>query len=58
MIAFAVVVAFGVVYNNARISLAELTTPARAAVEKLTVGGKIEKIDKEVEKGKRGRHGS
>jgi uncharacterized membrane protein YkoI len=36
----------------ARISLAELTTPARVAVEKLTVGGKIEKIDKETEKGK------
>ena len=35
-----------------RISLAELTAPARAAVEKLTVGGKIEKIDKEVEQGK------
>lgn len=36
----------------ARISLAELSTPARAAVQKLTAGGKIEKIDKEVEKGK------
>ena len=35
-----------------RISLAEMTAPARAAVEKLTVGGKVEKIDKEVEKGK------
>ena len=36
----------------ARISVAEMTAPARAAVEKLTVGGKVEKIDKEVEKGK------
>jgi uncharacterized membrane protein YkoI len=36
----------------ARISLPELTAPARAAVEKLTAGGKVEKIDKEVEKGK------
>jgi len=35
-----------------RVSLAELTAPARAAVEKLTAGGKVEKIDKEVEKGK------
>ena len=36
----------------ARITLAELTTPDRAAVEKLTAGGKVEKIDKETEKGK------
>ena len=36
----------------ARISLAEMTAPARAAVEKLTVGGKVEKIDRETEKGK------
>jgi hypothetical protein len=36
----------------ARVSLAELSIPARAVVEKLTAGGKIEKIDKEVEKGK------
>ena len=34
------------------ISMAELTAPARAAVEKLTAGGKIEKIDKELENGK------
>ena len=34
------------------ISVTELTAPARAAVEKLTAGGKIEKIDKEVENGK------
>jgi uncharacterized membrane protein YkoI len=35
-----------------RISLAELTAPARTAAEKLTAGGTIEKIDKEMEKGK------
>ena len=35
-----------------RVSLTELTASARATVEKLTAGGKIEKIDKEVEKGK------
>jgi uncharacterized membrane protein YkoI len=34
-----------------RVSLAQLPAPARAAVEKLTAGGKIDKIDKEVEKG-------
>lgn len=34
------------------ISVVELTAPARAAVEKLTTGGKVEKIDKEVEKGR------
>jgi uncharacterized membrane protein YkoI len=35
-----------------RISVAELTAPARAAVEKLTAGGRIEKIDKEMENGR------
>ncbi|HUK82577.1 MAG TPA: PepSY domain-containing protein [Verrucomicrobiae bacterium] len=35
-----------------RVSLAKLTAPARATVEKLTAGGTIEKIDKEMEKGK------
>jgi uncharacterized membrane protein YkoI len=34
-----------------RVSLADLTAPARATVENLTAGGTIEKIDKEVEKG-------
>jgi uncharacterized membrane protein YkoI len=33
------------------ISLADLAAPARLSVEKLTAGGKIEKIEKEVEKG-------
>lgn len=32
------------------VSIAELTAPARAEVERLTAGGKVEKIDKEVEK--------
>ena len=35
-----------------RVSLAQLSAPARATVEKLTAGGKIDMIDKEVEKGK------
>jgi len=34
------------------VSLEELTPPARAAVEKLTAGGNIEKIDQETEKGR------
>jgi uncharacterized membrane protein YkoI len=35
-----------------RVSLAQLTAPARATAEKLIAGGNVEKIDKEVEKGK------
>jgi uncharacterized membrane protein YkoI len=35
-----------------RVTVAELPEPARAAVNKLTVGGQIEKIDKEIEHGK------
>ncbi len=35
-----------------RVSLAQLPAPARATVERLTAGGKVEMIDKEVEKGK------
>ena len=35
-----------------RVSLAQLSAPARATVEKLTAGGKVDMIDKEVEKGK------
>ena len=35
-----------------RVSVSELPEPARAAVNKLTAGGQIEKIDKEIEKGK------
>jgi uncharacterized membrane protein YkoI len=34
-----------------RVSLEELTAPARTTVEKLTAGGTIEKVDKEMEKG-------
>ena len=34
-----------------RVALVQLTPPAQATVEKLTAGGKVDKIDKEVEKG-------
>ena len=37
---------------SVRVSLAELSNPARATVEKVTVGGQVDKIDREVEKGK------
>ena len=35
-----------------RVSLAQMSAPARTTVEKETAGGKIDQIDKEVEKGK------
>ena len=35
-----------------RVSLTQMSAPARATVEKETAGGKIDQIDKEVEKGK------
>src|SRR5438093_12349714 len=35
-----------------RVTLADLSAPARAAVEKLTAGGSVDQIDKEVERGK------
>jgi uncharacterized membrane protein YkoI len=35
-----------------KVTLTELSAPARAAVEKLVAGGEIEKIHREVEKGK------
>jgi uncharacterized membrane protein YkoI len=35
-----------------RVALAEMTAPARATAERLTSGGKIEKIDKETEDGR------
>jgi hypothetical protein len=35
-----------------RIAFSELSPPARATVEKLTAGGRIEKIDREVERGR------
>jgi hypothetical protein len=35
-----------------RVRLAQISAPARATVEKITVGGKVDQIDKEVERGK------
>ena len=35
-----------------RVTVAQLSAPARATVEKLTAGGRVDKIDKEVERGK------
>lgn len=35
-----------------RVTMAQLTVPARATVEKLIAGEKVEKIDKEMEKGR------
>src|SRR5690349_18371926 len=38
--------------GGTRVPLSQLSPPARTAVEKLTAGGQIEKIDREIEKGK------
>jgi len=38
--------------KDVHVSLAQLSEPARAAVEKVTAGGKIEQMTKEVERGK------
>ena len=38
--------------EGTRVSLSQLSSPARATVQKLTAGGQIEKIDREIEKGK------
>jgi len=38
--------------QETRVSLAEMSAPARATVEKVTAGGKVDQIDKEIEKGK------
>ncbi|SRR5258705_2307153 len=38
--------------KTTRVTVAELPEPARAAVNKLTAGGKVEQIDKEIENGK------
>ena len=38
--------------KEAPVSLAQLSQPARATVEKLTAGGTLDKIDREVERGK------
>jgi uncharacterized membrane protein YkoI len=35
-----------------RVTVSELSVPARATVEKMTAGGKVDQIDKEVERGK------
>jgi uncharacterized membrane protein YkoI len=35
-----------------RVSVAQLSAPARATVERVTTGGKVDQIDKEVERGK------
>ena len=35
-----------------RVTIAQLSTPARASVEKLTAGGTVDQIDKEIERGK------
>lgn len=35
-----------------RVSMADLSAPARATVDKVTAGGKVDQIDKEVERGK------
>ena len=35
-----------------RVTVAQLSPPARATVEKVTAGGKVDQIDKEVERGK------
>lgn len=42
----------GSAQKEGRVSLEELSGPARATVEKETAGGQIDKIDMEVEKGK------
>ena len=42
----------GTAQKEVRVSLAELSAPARAAVEKVTAGGKVDQIDKEIERGK------
>jgi len=38
--------------QDVRVSLAELSGPARGTVERVTAGGKVDQITKEVEKGK------
>lgn len=38
--------------KEVRVSIADLSGPARAAVEKATAGGQVDRIDKEVERGK------
>src|SRR5258706_3865001 len=35
-----------------RVSVAQMSAPARTTVEKVTAGGKVDQVDKEVERGK------
>ena len=42
----------GSAQNEVRVTVAELSGPARATVEKVTAGGKVDQITKEVERGK------
>ena len=35
-----------------RVTVAQMSAPARATVEKMTAGGKVDQVDKEVERGK------
>ena len=42
----------GSAQKEERVTLAQMSAPARATVEKETAGGKVDQIDKEVEKGK------
>src|SRR2546421_5355975 len=38
--------------KETRVTIGQLSAPARATVEKMTAGGQVDKIDKEVERGK------
>ena len=40
------------VTKEERVTIAQLSAPARASVEKLTLGGTVDQIDKEIERGK------
>jgi uncharacterized membrane protein YkoI len=42
----------GSAQKEERVSLAQMSAPARATVERVTAGGTVDQIDKEVEKGK------
>ena len=51
-IAATVAAAVGVSCAARRVSVSQLSAPARATVERVTAGGRVERIDKEVERGK------
>src|SRR5438876_12001127 len=38
--------------KETRVTIADLSAPARTTVEKMTAGGTVDKIDKEVERGR------